>query len=726
MSEFTTEASDVIASESTRICKGDTDRRTGLAFSGGGIRSASFGMGVMQALVNAGRLKDFDYLSTVSGGGYLGSSLTFFLSQRDSNGAPIYGTGANNFPFGRKRSGGKTEEKDASDGEKEKTGILNFIRQHGNYLIPGHGLNAISLAAVIIRTMAVSFAVYFVLAIAAWILVFELLQTRSTYPEQLLVLICRRSLLVLAGMWITLALLYSLLTFRKVASYRVSIAMQRILGVISVLIAISLIIWSLPLINGLVLLAEAYFDRLRNQVDGGEINTVGTVLTVVSSGIGTLLAFLSHRRQLDPGESIASWQVALGSAALLFAIFYGSYVLGSHLARQGEFLHYSLVAGAAIFGLICNVNYFGLNRMYRDRLMETFMPDDESITSGKWKAASKADKTYLHEMCNTENSRPYHLVNCNVVLVGAKIAKYRGRRGDSFILSPLYCGSDATGWKKTSSYMHGLFLSPLTLATAMSISAAAANPDAGVAGRGASTNQFVSTFMSIFNLRLGFWATNPNNKRAVFPPNYLYPSMVSAIAFNGGLNEQSKAVELSDGGHFENLAVYELLRRRLDLIVVSDAACDGDYAFSDLANLVERAKVDFGTVIVFEKDYELENIVPSLDLKSAYQAGRYPFSKKSVAVARIEYALQPGESRRKVGTLVYIKPALIENLTPDIIGYKLDNPDYPHETTLDQFFDERQFEAYRELGYQLVSRVLKDDIHLQSYLDQGVTFVKEV
>ncbi|MEE4109084.1 MAG: hypothetical protein V2I24_07040, partial [Halieaceae bacterium] len=283
-----------------------------------------------------------------------------------------------------------------------------------------------------------------------------------------------------------------------------------------------------------------------------------------------------------------------------------------------------------------------------------------------------------------------------------------------------FCGSDATGWRRTSEYMRGVFLSPLTLATAMSISAAAANPDAGVAGRGASTNQFVSTFMSVFNLRLGFWATNPRSRHAVFPPNYLYPAMASAFAVNGGLTEHSKAVELSDGGHFENLAVYELLRRRLDLIVVSDAGCDGDYAFADLANLVERAKVDFGTVIAFEKSYRLEAIVPSPDLKSPYQDGRYVLSERAFAIARIEYAAQPGEPRGKTGTLLYIKPALIEDLTPDIIGYKLDNPAYPHETTLDQFFDERQFEAYRELGYQLVTRALESDPQLEKYLDEGL------
>ena len=53
----------------------------GLSFSGGGIRSASFALGVLQVLLNEGLLKHFDYLSTVSGGGYLGSAVSWWLHQ---------------------------------------------------------------------------------------------------------------------------------------------------------------------------------------------------------------------------------------------------------------------------------------------------------------------------------------------------------------------------------------------------------------------------------------------------------------------------------------------------------------------------------------------------------------------------------------------------------------------------------------------------------------------
>ncbi|MGY8870572.1 MAG: patatin-like phospholipase family protein, partial [Pseudomonadales bacterium] len=154
MAPYTKNINDIIDKESAHIGKESDQKRMGLSFSGGGIRSASFAMGVLQSLVSDKQLEKMDYLSTVSGGGYLGSSLTWFLSQKDDNGEH-YGTRPDNFPFGRKREGGKHNNKNA---------ILDFIRQHGNYLIPGHGLSSQSLIATILRTMLVSLAIYFALA----------------------------------------------------------------------------------------------------------------------------------------------------------------------------------------------------------------------------------------------------------------------------------------------------------------------------------------------------------------------------------------------------------------------------------------------------------------------------------------------------------------------------------------------------------------------------------
>ena len=163
--EYTEDVGVVLKAERKHLDKEKGDLY-GLAVSGGGIRSASFGLGVMQALSMAGVLRMMDYMSTVSGGGYLGSSLTWWLSQRKSKeegetekeDEPVYSLEENDlFPFGQKDKGGRDTEDDKSNS------ILDFIRQHGNYLVPGEGISAISLGAVVLRAMFVSIFVYFAL-----------------------------------------------------------------------------------------------------------------------------------------------------------------------------------------------------------------------------------------------------------------------------------------------------------------------------------------------------------------------------------------------------------------------------------------------------------------------------------------------------------------------------------------------------------------------------------
>ena len=98
----------------------------GLALSGGGIRSATFALGVMQALAKAGVLERMDYLSTVSGGGYIGSALTWFLSKYNKDAG--FGLDKENFPFGHD-AGRERNEKQQK--------MLDWLRQHGKYLTPG-------------------------------------------------------------------------------------------------------------------------------------------------------------------------------------------------------------------------------------------------------------------------------------------------------------------------------------------------------------------------------------------------------------------------------------------------------------------------------------------------------------------------------------------------------------------------------------------------------------
>ena len=140
----------------------------GLALSGGGIRSATFSLGIMQALAHRGLLKRFDYLSTVSGGGYIGSAITWLVSdlagdsysgrcsEKQTGKGPKFGLNRDDFPFGCDDPAPEAPSSD--DGDQKK--MLSYLRQHGNYLAPGAGISLFSLVGVILRGMLLNLLVW--------------------------------------------------------------------------------------------------------------------------------------------------------------------------------------------------------------------------------------------------------------------------------------------------------------------------------------------------------------------------------------------------------------------------------------------------------------------------------------------------------------------------------------------------------------------------------------
>jgi hypothetical protein len=343
--------------------------------------------------------------------------------------------------------------------------------------------------------------------------------------------------------------------------------------------------------------------------------------------------------------------------------------------------------------------------------MEAFLPDNEAVNINEWKEATDANFALLQSMCkedrkelnnnNTNIRKPYHLINTNIILFRALNKKYKNRKGDNFLFSPLYCGSEATKYISTDEFMKNSTDEKIgiTLATAMATSGAAVNPHAGIAGVGPTCDRFVAFLMTFFNLRLGFWATNPIKGAPRSHPNYLKPGLCSLLS-SFGHREDKMYIELSDGGHFENLGIYELVRRRVDTIIVSDGSADKDFTFGDLANAIERVRADFGVNIRFKsEEIQLGNLLPSSCKDGAF-AKKFNLACKSYACGTIEYPYIDTKIPKKNGTIYLIKSTLIANLPADIYGYRARFSDFPDQTTGDQFFDENQFDAYRELGYR--------------------------
>lgn len=702
--EYTPAADAVIEAEREHILKdyGDAQQKEdfyGLAFSGGGIRSASFCLGIMQALVGGGVLKRIDYLSTASGGGYIGSALTWFLKRGLPDGTPA-GTDPDNFPMGHARKGARNQQRNPN-------AVLDFLRQHGEYLTPHNNLDLTSFFAYSARTILVSFLFYFaVITFVLGILKIPGFLFRPPLPADAALGWLPNwyflGVIVLAGFFVAVSILYSLLTRAPLGNtawrYRFRVYSQVSLGLLVNWAIVLAVLGSLPVVDKLLQDLHAH------------IETAGATTI-----LGTLMGWFQYYRQQKSvkqsqpkGSSTTS---VIASALIIYGLLLSAFILTEHLRALPDSARLAwaiaIVAVIVLLGFFVNINYGGLHRMYRDRLMEAFLPNLENVAVNEWGLSDSADKALIETMCQAPNRRPYHLINANLVLADSETAKYRGRGGDCFILSPLYCGSDATGWRRSSGYMKGGGRG-VTLSSAMAISGAAINPNAGNNSRGVTRNRWVSILYTLLNLRLGYWAMNPRfddkpllNRlfACLFPPNFIMPGLTSVIFKN--LKEDKCVLELSDGGHFENLAVYELIRRKLKVIIACDGGADGAFAFDDLGNAIEKARVDFGAQIVFDDpDLDLRYVLPRSGNDTAL-AEKYQTAKRGFAVATIHYA--DGSE----GRFIYIKSTMTEGLSTDIYSYKSANPEFPHQPTVDQFFDEVQIEAYRELGYYLGWQMLE-------------------
>jgi hypothetical protein len=275
-------------------------------------------------------------------------------------------------------------------------------------------------------------------------------------------------------------------------------------------------------------------------------------------------------------------------------------------------------------------------------------------------------------------------------LVRTQRLDWQERKAESFILTPLYCGSTDTGYRPTSGNdLRGEegYGGNLSLGTAVTISGAAASPNMGN-----HSSPAVTALLTVFNARLGAWLGNPqreNRWRARGPDGGLYHLFLELI---GWTDATDKYVYLSDGGHFANLGAYELIRRRCRYVIVVDADQDEGHLFAELSNLIHKCRVDFGIGI----EIDLGSLHPSAEGRCRWHC----------AVGRIFY--DDADPYAVPGTLVYVKPSLTGDEPADVLSYRELHPTFPHDPTAEQFFNESQFESYRALGEHIANAVFKE------------------
>lgn len=407
---------------------------------------------------------------------------------------------------------------------------------------------------------------------------------------------------------------------------------------------------------------------------------------------------------------------------------------------------------AILLMLRLDVNEFSMHLFYRNRLVRAFLgaSNVKSKDNPKGRRPSPFtgfavdDDVPLQELCSwwkrrrpcTEVAKPeespctdcydgpYPIWGTALNLTSGEELAWQKRKAASFIYSPLYSGWDYVGneplamerpqkdenckddlcqfaYRGTGKFTttgtcertpytgHGCGPS---IGTAMAASGAAISPNWGY-----HTSPAVATLLAIFNVRIGWWTGNP--RRQDYWDNYAPGSYYLTAELLGATNDSGRYVYLSDGGHFENLGIYELVRRRVKYIIACDADADPTYDFSDLANAVEKCRRDFGVEI----DIDASAIRPA---KSADASTVQQFSDSHFAIGEIKYPkLNDSDKQAFTGLLVYIKSSLTGNESADVLGQRPADSDFPHDTTVNQFFNETQFEVYRALGEHMFDSI---------------------
>ncbi|MCU1318745.1 MAG: apolipoprotein N-acyltransferase [Edaphobacter sp.] len=376
-----------------------------------------------------------------------------------------------------------------------------------------------------------------------------------------------------------------------------------------------------------------------------------------------------------------------------------------------------LAAIALLFGWRIDINEFSLHAFYRDRLARCYAggsdPDRRANPFTGFASSDKrlrlADLLPVHfgdpsqqrlwvPDCDGAPQKPTYQGPFPIFCAALNLSfgedlAYQERKAGAFAFTPLYCGYDI-GWTEADTpriQFNGY--TPTRdfafkdggphMATAVAASGAAISPNWGY-----HSSPTMAFLLTIFNVRLGLWIRNPRHKyfrlrsRGIASSPWFGLFYLAAELF-GMVNDAAAFVYLTDGGHFENMGLYELVRRHCSTIVVCDAEQDGDLSFQGIGMAIRKCRIDFGA--------EIDLDISKLELK-----GKPPVSPQHFVEGTIRYP------NGATGSILYIKSTFTSGLPADLINYHKEHPAFPNDTTLDQWFTESQFESYRRLGHESI------------------------
>ncbi|MFD4637872.1 patatin-like phospholipase family protein [Lentzea sp. NPDC058436] len=666
--------------------------RVGIALSGGGIRSAAFNLGALQALGERGILQKADHLAAVSGGNYIASALALSAAHTKpefENGKPLWGRGS-------------PEER--------------YLRQHTDYLAPGH-VGKLWMAISVVYGFVVNylpFALCMIIAgrLAGWTLSWLGLRLSDLHlnglqlPESTVVRV-----LLGCGATFLLAAVAFVVWRRQMkdgdpGNYGDSRA-ERYAARLLIAAGVVVIALTLPVLGELYGNAStAALSRIFDESPETFLTTRGRVAIaflwlVVSLLLAAAALVLSRRLRARRLMLVLS---SLAGAGLLLVPLLSSL---EHATREG------IDSPADAFGLTVYVvivlwmavfmhnRRYSMHLFYRERLNSAFALKRTKDEHGRIVAEPIAydEKLYFTDCEAAGGSRLPNLVVCCAVNLTTDDVPV-GRFAESFTFETARSGGPLFGYHPTRDLEQrgGLPGTHLTLPSIMAVSGAALSP---LMGR--FTYPPLRFLMALTNVRLGVWIKNPNHRsrrpdsgepeprrhwlvRAArsIQAGWLEPGALYVLREAlGGAKSSHRYIYLTDGGHWENLGVVELLRRRCTHVLCFDASCDQSGEGLDIGRAVALARSELGVDI-------------SLDPRPVLPDAEGVSSRMAVQ-GDVTY---PPPNHLKSAQLVYAKAVLTPESTWDLHAFKARDGRFPNHSTSQQMFTDEQFEAYRTLGYE--------------------------
>jgi hypothetical protein len=397
-----------------------------------------------------------------------------------------------------------------------------------------------------------------------------------------------------------------------------------------------------------------------------------------------------------------------------------------------------LLVVAAIASWRFNINEFSLHHFYKNRLVRCYLGashtaerNADRLTGFDPKDDFPISTLVPDPSVGPAYLGPYAIVNTALNMnTGSELAQQE-RKATSFVFTPRFCGFqplgskeehkaiaentlDASGYRDTAAVQAAQagqkgneqvgFMYPdgPHLGTTMAISGAAANPNDGY-----HTSGPMAFLLTVFDARLGWWVGNPRNLRTSPTPGprsawlYLFAELL------GQTTSRSRYVNLSDGGHFENLGLYELVRRRCRYIIVGDSEQDEHMTFESLGGAIRKCRADFGVEIdidptpirLGENGLSRAHCVVGTIRYPEMDQGKSP----GLTEGEFDVDVTDGERANARGWILYLKSSVTGDEPTDVTQYRAANATFPQQSTGDQFFSESQFESYRRLGLHVVS-----------------------